>query len=567
MRDRILQIIRDTGLSQSCENARAATYAALSGYWSAKATFSIREYSEAIPSLSLAAETHFRQFGRSLQALEPTHAGFVVGCLYTELLPDQWRSEHGIYFTPPLVADKLIEMVTTDGIDWAEARVLDPACGGGAFLAPIAKRKLQALAGANADKVRRCLSQTLKGYELDPFSGWISQVILDIVTLPYTTADQRLPWLVRQCDTLDQQPEGEYDLVIGNPPYARVKLSAAKRQRFRRSLFGHANLYGLFTDQVLHFLKPGGCVAFVTPTSFLAGQYFKNLRGLISAEAPPRAMCMISNRSGVFEGVLQETMLTIFRKSDRSPCRTEVLCFGEGEDISIQDVGSFLLPQDPTTPWLIPRQLADTHLIRSAQRLHHRLGDYGYSVHTGPLVWNRHKDQLRLRGGAQRYPLIWAESVTREGFEFRARRKNHAPYFEVLPKQEHLLSTQPCVLLQRTTSKEQDRRLVSAELPSAFIEAHGAAVVENHINMVRAWKPNNLSPKVLEALFNSNALDQIFRCINGSVAVSVFELSALPMPQPSAMSRLGAMISAGEGSLAVECYLEETYFKRTAAAL
>ena len=101
----------------------------------------------------------------------------------------------------------------------------------------------------------------------------------------------------------------------------------------------------------------------------------------------------------------------------------------------------------------------------------------------------------------------------------------------------------PCVLLQRTTAKEQTRRLIAAELPSSFIEQHGAVVVENHLNMI---KPMNGAPKVrpalLAALLNSNAVDQAFRCINGSVAISAYELKALPLPSPESLKEIGDLV-------------------------
>ena len=51
--------------------------------------------------------------------------------------------------------------------------------------------------------------------------------------------------------------------MIGNPPYGRVRLSQQRRRRFSRSLFGHANLYGLFTDLALRHTKPGGVIGFL----------------------------------------------------------------------------------------------------------------------------------------------------------------------------------------------------------------------------------------------------------------------------------------------------------------
>ena len=207
--------------------------------------------------------------------------------------------------------------------------------------------------------------------------------------------------------------------------------------------------------------------------------------------------------------------------------------------------GGFTLPKNPGQPWLMPRTPAQSAIVRRAERLHHRLADYGYTVSTGPLVWNRHKASLRARPGNGRYPLIWAESVRSDGvFEFRAEKRNHKPYFQPKPKDYWVVTDFPCVLLQRTTAKEQRRRLIAAELPAAFISVHGAVVVENHLNMI---KPLNGTPKVLPAvlaaLLNSDLVDQVFRCINGSVAVSAYELEALPLPSPEELQELERLVS------------------------
>ena len=120
-------------------------------------------------------------------------------------------------------------------------------------------------------------------------------------------------------------------------------------------------------------------------------------------------------------------------------------------------------------------------LVRRVDGLPHRLADYGYTVSTGPLVWNRHKPSLRDRPGKGRFPLVWAESVRAEGvFEFRAEKRSHKPWFEPKANKRWVVTDVPCVLLHRTTAKEQCRRLIAAELPATFIEEHGAVVVENH---------------------------------------------------------------------------------------
>src|SRR6202034_1726890 len=125
------------------------------------------------------------------------------------------------------------------------------------------------------------------------------------------------PDYITVCDSLMTEHKSCFDLVIGNPPFGRVSLPATQRERFARSLYGHANLYGLFTDLAVGLARPGGLISFLTPSSFLAGEYFKNLRAVLSREAPPVAIDFVTARKGVFEDVLQETVLATYRKSQR----------------------------------------------------------------------------------------------------------------------------------------------------------------------------------------------------------------------------------------------------------
>jgi adenine-specific DNA-methyltransferase len=211
----------------------------------------------------------------------------------------------------------------------------------------------------------------------------------------------------------------------------------------------------------------------------------------------------------------------------------------------------------------MPRTKAHSKLVRAVDHMPHRLADYGYKVSTGPLVWNRHKPSLRDHPGNGRYPLIWAESVRSDGqFKFSARKRNHKPYFEPLSDEQWVVTDFPCVLLQRTTAKEQSRRLIAAEMPQSFIKEHGAVVVENHLNMIRPvnGKPQ-VSPAAMTALLNTEVVDQLFRCINGSVAVSAYELEALPLPSPSQMAGIERLVGKNASGKRVEEAVARIYGK------
>ena len=192
--------------------------------------------------------------------------------------------------------------------------------------------------------------------------------------------------------------------------------------------------------------------------------------------------------------------------------------------------------------------------VKQLQTCKHHLVDWGYTVSTGPLVWNRFKDQLHNRKAKNRLPLIWAESVQTDGrFEWRATKRNHQPWFEIHEGDRWLIAKQHCVLLQRTTAKEQHRRLIAAPLPSEFIEKYGAVVIENHLNMLKPLGTNPaVSAEVLSAFLNSSAADQAFRCVSGSVAVSAYEVEALPLPSPDALEGLQSLIDQKADCAAIE---------------
>jgi adenine-specific DNA-methyltransferase len=501
--------------------------------------------------------------GHQAYSLPILEACYYLTGLYTALLPAHHRGTLGAFYTPPALANRLLDLATEAGVDWTTARVLDPASGGGAFLLPVAQRMREALADCDPALTLAQIGNRLLGLELDPHAAGLAQAMLDILLADLAMACGRpVPTLVRVADTLEEAPSETYDLIIGNPPYGRVALTADQRQRYARSLYGHANLYGVFTDIALRWAKPDGIIAYLTPTSFLGGHYYSALRALLAADAPPLAIDFVQARRGVFEDVLQETLLALYkRNAPKTRAQVHYLTIVDEREAQVVCNGTIGLPDDAKAPWLAPREPKHSALIARVESMPNRLADLGYAVSTGPLVWNRFKKQLRQKpGGQATHPLIWAECVTADGqFIFRAEKRNHEPYFKLESGDAWLLVQDPGVLIQRTTSKEQARRLIAAELPSTFVKTHGGVVVENHLNMIRATVSPKVTPAVLAALFNSDVVDQVFRCISGSVAVSAFELEALPLPAPEALEVLGQLVKSGANKVKIEAECRHLY--------
>lgn len=508
------------------------------------------------------AEDVAKSTGRVIAQFPDIDAGFLIGSIYTAMLPVAFRSKLGAYYTPPPLVSRLLDLSEDAGVDFSKASIIDPACGGGAFLAPVATRMLEKSKNTSAEWKIRQIGKRLKGVEIDPFAAWMTHVLLESVLIDLCIkARKRLPKdVITVGDALSYDSSTKFDLVIGNPPYGKVTLDATLRDKYARSLFGHANLYGLFTDLALRTAKKDGVIAYLTPTSFLGGQYFKALRELLLTEAAPRAFDFISNREGVFDDVLQETLLTTFKKgARRSPSKVSLLVPQGLNEAKVEHIGKVGIVKGDG-PWLIPRVSKDAALLNRIKKMQTRLPDLGYVVSTGKLVWNRHKTQLKSEKTKDSLPLIWAESVTAQGFKFSAVKRNHVPYIEVKNNQQHLITRESCVLVQRTTSKEQSRRVLGAVIPQDFIDRNNGVVVENHLNIVYSdGLIREVTVETINALLNSEVFDRIYRCISGSVAVSAYELMSVPLPTIEGLTKLQKIILAGSDRLTIEKCVAKLY--------
>jgi adenine-specific DNA-methyltransferase len=65
--------------------------------------------------------------------------------------------------------------------------------------------------------------------------------------------------------------------------------------------------------------------------------------------------------------------------------------------------------------------------------------------------------------------------------------------------------------------------------------------------------------EILAVFLNSTIVDQVFRCVSGSVAVSAYELEALPLPPPHKMETLGCLVRDRASRGLIESACAELY--------
>ncbi|ORA82397.1 Eco57I restriction-modification methylase domain-containing protein [Mycobacterium malmoense] len=521
--------------------AAAAVLAAIPAWWRLRAQavgldgrwLEVDRAVDAQPPMDLPADPDLGASWASLTAEQ-------VGAAYVEALTPAIRARHGRHYTPTELASRL----------WAQARraldfaprsqplgglVRDPACGAGALLLPALREHLHGSYDVDPSLVLAGLPSVIEGVDADPAAVWIANVVMAAEMLPTLARVPKairkpLPCLARVGDGLSGFGSRAM-AVIMNPPYGRVRLSPKERARFAHLVYGHANLYGLFMGTSVEALAERGVLAALVPTSFMSGRYFTNLRAYLGRTAGMGAVTFVEDRSGVFTSVLQETCLAVFERRRRQ--KTRITSFGSRE----QTIATVRL-QRSEQPWVLPRRSDDASVAAAASAMPETLSSLGWTASTGPLVWNRRADDLSATWGPTRSHVIWAADLD-GGNLHRDPARDGMRYLSLSVPSDPtvMLLTRPAVLVQRTTSPEQNRRLVAAHLGDQELAArNGRVTVENHVNVLRPAPDAALSEAALTRVLSTRTMDQVVRTISGSVALSAYELQSIPMPDRSTVT-------------------------------
>ena len=203
---------------------------------------------------------------------------------------DYAASAHGEVFTQGWVVDFILDLLDyRPERDLTALRLVEPACGGGAFLEAIARRVsvscrqhghdlAEALGAVRAfDLLERNVTAARDRVTTALIrDGWEAKVARRVAT----------GW-IRQGDyLLDDLHDGPVDLVVGNPPYIRLEDVPEHRMRDYRqacpTMVGRADLYVGFFETALATLRPGGRVGFICADRWMRNQLGRALRHLIT---------------------------------------------------------------------------------------------------------------------------------------------------------------------------------------------------------------------------------------------------------------------------------------------
>lgn len=469
-----------------------------------------------------------------------------------------YRKKLAMFFTPVSLTQGLLDDLSEQGIDYGTQSFMDPACGGAAFLAPIALRMRTTLTarGFTTLKLLKHIEKHLFGCDLDMVLCELSKHFMWMALHAEIQETGYVPsFKVHAANSLVDLAAslGTVDVVVCNPPYRKMSAEELEplRDTYADVIEAQPNLYCLFITLCVRLLRIGGRAALVTPTSFLSGQYFGRLRKFLIRNTDLEHIGMVSDRLGVFIDVEQETALTVLQRceeEDRAHVRAKVsVVSGAGQ---YKSVGECRLP-NAGAAWPIPRSVEDVSLLKTAALSRFRLSDYGYRVRIGAYVWNRDtrpkfesfKDARKVKAYTA-MPLMWSRDIVpgrivrlEDTYAYDGEHR----FVDLGDKKHRSVIMSPCVVMQRVTSNDQPRRLVVAAVSPGVFNTYGGFIGENHVVIIEAIsdKPA-LPPTKMAKLLSAHAIDRYFRCISGATNVSAFELNQLALPDPKTLKEATA---------------------------
>ena len=220
--------------------------------------------------------------------------------------PASARKARGAFFTPAAITAYLAAWAIRSPTD----RAFEPSCGEASFLLAAGER-LRAL-GAPLERIAR----QLHGVEIHPASARQAARLL---------AERGLHASIAVADFFDRAPGGEFDAVIGNPPYVRYQSFAGEaRARAQRAalaagvrLTGLSSSWAAFTIHASRFLRPEGRLAIVLPGELLTVNYAAEVRRFLLQRFARVRLVLFDTR--VFPGVLEEVVLLLAEGQGGAP--------------------------------------------------------------------------------------------------------------------------------------------------------------------------------------------------------------------------------------------------------
>ena len=374
------------------------------------------------------------------------------------------RKKLGQYFTPKSIRELLLSKLPKKD----NADILDPACGSGEFLLSCKKYFKNPI---------------LYGFDID-------KKLINISSKLVKNA------IIKNFDFLNIDiNKKKYDYIIGNPPYFELKLNEEIKKKYFDIIKGRVNIFSLFIKTGLDLLKDGGYLAYVVPPSMNNGAYFSKLREYIIKNSSLEYLHIIDGADN-FHLANQKVMLIILKKTNSKKS------------------SKYIFKKNGITIFT-----EDKNFLNKSYKNTVSLKDIGYTVKTGSIIWNEHKEKLTNDKNNSTL-LIWASNIN-NGKIIIGYTKGKPQYIKNISND--LIIKSRVVVVNRITGSSKDINIKAA------IVNEKEFVCENHVNVIYMSKNANQNyslEDIFKALQDKTNI-KIMRLISGNTQISKTELERL----------------------------------------
>ena len=300
----------------------------------------------------------------------------ILGDVYQGYLPPNERKRLGEFYTPKEVIEYILDAVGYKPENEIRGKkLLDPACGSGSFLVETTQRLIERYRRIKfnlkdpdyAKQVIEGCINSIYGLDIHPFACFIAEMNLlfqlvdlyDVVRQKYKYYElsrinvyrtdslasagetielteffdnSRRKMLIEDTKGAGKVKKTLFDYVVGNPPYVNFanvirramslkitetieyyKILLKKYRRQYKSAFWNFDIYFLFLEKGLNWLKDRGKLGFICSNQFMTRYYGKKLRKFLLENSSVRHIVDFGD-SGVFKEVTNYPCILILEK-------------------------------------------------------------------------------------------------------------------------------------------------------------------------------------------------------------------------------------------------------------
>lgn len=232
----------------------------------------------------------------------------------------------GQVFTPHWIVEEILDSCGFFDDNLFNKKIIDPACGDGAFLKIIVSRIINYLLNKkySHEKIKEYLENYVYGIEIDEveFNNCIKN--LNLIIEEKLKKDLKIKWKIFNDNALTRYKEflGFFDFVVGNPPYIRIhNLDNETRKLLKKEFMfvnGTIDIYLSFFELGFKLLNERGVLGYISPNSYLHNSSCIQFRKYLKEK---RAIKILTDfkANKVFKNFSTYTAITIinfFEKKD-----------------------------------------------------------------------------------------------------------------------------------------------------------------------------------------------------------------------------------------------------------